>query len=577
METKNCQNCKAEFHIDQHDMGFYGKMGVPSPTFCPDCRFQRRLLFRNNRVFYRRECEMCKKSVLSVYHKSKPYTVYCRECWLSDNWNPTDYGQDYDFSRPFFEQFLELQRKVPRSNLYQTNFINSEYCNYGKDFKDCYLVFGGWKNERVYFGNQVFDSRDSMNIAFSDKVEFSYGLFECERANNLYYSSYSTDCVESRYLVDCRNCINCFGCVGLVNKQYHIFNQPYTKEEYLEFFKNNDLTSFKFHTESLEKLKEIQLAVPRRYARVYKSINSTGDDISECRNTRDSYSSREAEDARFLFFCKNDSKDCYDTSFLGFNAELVYENCHGFGGNNVAFGVRNFSNQDLRYSEDCHDCKSILGCEGLRKKNYCILNKEYSKEEYEELLPKIIEHMKNMPYTNKRGKVYRYGEFFPIEFSPFAYNETIAQEYFPLTKEEVLEKGYEWQEMEDRNYKTDLQTEDLPDKLGETDAAILTQVIACQHAGKCKDQCTEAFKIVGEELKFLKQMKLPLPRLCPNCRNYELLKMRNPMKLWDRACMCDKGGHFHGQDKCVIEFKTTYAPDRPEIIFCEKCYQQEVY
>ena len=566
-ETKNCKNCKKDFVIEADDFGFYEKMKVPAPTFCPDCRFQRRLMFRNNRVFYRRECALCHKSMLSVYHKNRPYIVYCRECWLGDKWNPIDYEKDYDFERPFFEQFLELQKKVPRSNLFQTNYVNSEYCNYGKDFKECYLLFGGYNNERLYFGNQVFDSRDSMDIAFSDKIEFSYGLFECERTNKLFFSEHCMDCVESMYLIDCKNCMSCFGCVGLVNKQYYIFNKPYSREKYLEFVKNNQ-GSFKRHRDNLKKLEDLKKTVPHRYARVYKSVNSDGDDLSEVRNTHDSFSSREAEDSRFLFFCKHGTKDCYDISFIGFNCELEYENCHSFGGHNAAFGVRNFSSQNVRYSEDCHDCQNIYGCIGLRKQNYCILNKQYGKEEYEKLLPRIIEHMK------KSGE---YGEFFSLKLSPFAYNETIAQEYFPLSKEEVLGKNYEWQDIEDRNYKIDIKNKDIPDKIEDIGDDILKKVIECEHNGKCKEQCTEAFKIVAEELKFLRRMNLPLPRLCPNCRNYQLLNQRNPMKLWDRNCMCDKENHFHGTDKCEVEFKTTYAPDRPEIVYCEKCYQQEIY
>jgi hypothetical protein len=52
------------------------------------------------------------------------------------------------------------------------------------------------------------------------------------------------------------------------------------------------------------------------------------------------------------------------------------------------------------------------------------LNKQYTKEEYEKLLPKIIAHMK------KTGE---WGEFFPISISPFNYEETPAMDYYPLT------------------------------------------------------------------------------------------------------------------------------------------------
>lgn len=577
-ETRNCQNCKKDFTIEVEDFNFYEKMKVLPPTFCPDCRFQRRLMFRNNRVFYRTKCVMCEKSILGLYNPNSPFTVYCKDCWLSDKWDPMSYGQEYDFSKSFFEQFRELQSKVPRANLYQTNFVSSEYCNYGLDFKECYLLFGGHNNERVYFGNQIFDSRDSLDISFSGGIELGYELFECWTSNNLFFSrNFVKNCVNGYYLTDCIDCINCFGCVGLRNKQYCIWNKQYSKEEYKKFMAEVNLGSYKSHLESLKKLEELDKSAIHRYAYVLRSVNSDGDYIYKSRNIHHAFNSGPAEDSKFLFFIKSNAKDAYDNSFVGFNSELTYELAHGFGGANCAFGTRNLDNQDSFYNEECHNCSNIFGCEGLRKKKYCILNKQYTKDEYEKLVPKIIEHMKDMPYVDKKGRVYKYGEFFPTELSPFAYNESIAQEYFPLTKEQAEKQDFIWKGVEERNYQITLQNDEIPDHIKDVTEDILNKIIACKHAGSCMEQCTEAFKIVPEELKFYKRMNLPLPRLCPNCRHFGRLKLRNPIKLWQRKCMCDKTSHFHGESKCEIDFKTTYSPDRLEIIYCEKCYQQEIY
>jgi len=43
-ETKNCQNCKKDFTIEQDDFSFYEKIKVPPPTFCPECRYKRRII-----------------------------------------------------------------------------------------------------------------------------------------------------------------------------------------------------------------------------------------------------------------------------------------------------------------------------------------------------------------------------------------------------------------------------------------------------------------------------------------------------------------------------------------------------
>ena len=181
-----------------------------------------------------------------------------------------------------------------------------------------------------------------------------------------------------------------------------------------------------------------------------------------------------------------------------------------------------------------------------------------------------------MPYVDKKERIYKYGDFFPSDLSPFAYNESIAQEYFPLTKDKAIKQGYSWEDGEIRNYKIDIKNKDIPDNIQYVSDNIVNQVIACVHEGRCLEQCTEAFKIIPEEFKFYKRMNLPLPRLCPNCRHYQRLKQRNPLKLWNRKCMCDKK-HPHHEGHCNIEFETSYAPDRLEIIYCEKCYQQEVY
>lgn len=510
---------------------------------------------------------MCGTATLTTYHSEEPFVVYCRECWLSDKWDPMNYGRTYDFSIPFFSQFRSLQVSVPRMNLYRTNFTRSDYCNYGLDFKDCYLLFGGKGNERVYFGNQVFESKDSFDVSFSSKIELSYEIFESTRLNKVFFSRYSQECIDSRYLLDCRNCMNCFGCVGLANKQYYIFNEPHSKESY-EKFLDEKIGSYRKHLETLVEFKKLELKLPHRYARIYKSINSDGDDSKESKNIHMAFTSGQAEDSKYIFFCRRDVKNCYDNSFQGFGTELVYEIAHGFGGNNVAFGTRNINNQDARYNEECHECRNIFGCIGLRKKEYCILNKQYSKEEYEKFTSKIREHMDALPFTDSGGMTYKYGEFFPNMFSPFAYNETIAQEYFPLSKEQALKKNYRWRKVEDRNYKITLKNEDIPDDIRKAKDSITKQVIECVHKGNCLEQCTEAFKILPEELKFYRIANLPLPRLCPNCRNYQRLSQRNPLKLWKRKCM---------KEGCLNEFETSYAPDRPEIIYCEKCYQQEIY
>ena len=165
-----------------------------------------------------------------------------------------------------------------------------------------------------------------------------------------------------------------------------------------------------------------------------------------------------------------------------------------------------------------------------------------------------------------------YGEFFPASMSNFGYNETIAQEYFPLSKEEAIKKGYKWWgKLQKTEGKETLRSEQIPDSIVDVSDSILNEVLACI-------ECRRNYKIVQNELNFYKKHSIPIPRKCFYCRNSVRLKLENPFKLWHRTCMCGKENHFHSKVKpCREEFETSYAPDRPEIIYCEKCYQQEVY
>ncbi len=276
----------------------------------------------------------------------------------------------------------------------------------------------------------------------------------------------------------------------------------------------------------------------------------------------------------------------------------MYE-CHacGIGTQNVKFCL--FTQEDahdVEYSMVCSGASYLFGCVGVRKKQYCILNKQYTKDEYEKLRIRIIEQMNAMPYTDKAGRVYRYGEFFPVELSPVGYNESMAQEYFPLGKEETVSQGYKWRDTAARDYKVTKRPDELPDSIGEVPDTIGNEVIACAHStsswqgtngGACNQLCTTAFRILPDELTFYRKLGVPLPRLCHNCRTFERLAQRTGLEIYPRACECagakSKNGiyanttaHPHGMNPCSNQFETAYGPDRKEIVYCESCYQSEV-
>ena len=574
-ETKICQNCHQNFTIEPEDFKFYQKISVPPPTWCPECRLIRRLAWRNERSLYNRKCDLCSKQMISVFGPHTGLTVYCSPCWWSDKWDAMDYGKSFNPSQSFLAQFITLFQKVPVMNLFGLfpTLVNSEYTNMVGNLKNCYLITHSDFNENCAYGGFITNSRDSVDNLMVDQCELCYENVNCQKCYRTFFSVDCESCENIYFSKNLIGCSNCFGCANLRHKRYYIFNQPYTKEEYEKEIKKYDVDSHSRVQEQKSKVSKHWIDFPQKYNHERHNHNVTGDYIYNSKNTFNSYIVADVEDSRFCtFVTPGGMTDCYDFTHYGTTASLMYESLQAGNQTSKIFfsWLVASSAHEVEYSMFVIGSKNVFGTVGLKKREYCILNKQYSKEEYQKLRSEIIKNM---------GE--DYGNFFPIKLSPYGYNETTAQEYFPLTKEQAIEKGYSWKDPEPRNYQITLKTADIPDHIKDVKEDILNQIIACQHQGDCNEQCTEAYRIIPQELDFLRKMNLPIPRLCPNCRHYQRIKQRNPLRLWHRQCMCDykiyknTAKHDH-EGRCPNEFETTYAPERPEIVYCEKCYLKEV-
>ena len=585
-EIKQCQSCKKDFTIEPEDFSFYEKIKVPPPTFCPECRLIRRLAYREDRPLYKDKCGNCGKEMISIF-SDKSYRTFCISCWHGDSWDGTDYGRNYDFSRPFFEQFYELQKVVPNQATGSKNSNDLGYCNGNIRCKNCLLTFDGYESINCYNCQAPGFVRDSIDSDFIINGDHIYETIDSNNVYNTKFVYFSNDCLDSAFLFNCVGCSNCLSCVNIRNQKYCIFNEKYTKDEFEKEIKKFDLGSHKTIKMLEEKFWDFYYKIPRRFALVINSVGVTGDDLENTKNCQSCFATRMGvENCKFIFMAGLLLKDSYDVSMSGGNTELYYENSGGMHSQRCLFSRACYDSKDIEYSNKVYNCSNCFGCSNLKNKKYCILNKQYTKDEYETLVSKIKKHMIDVSYVDKKSRVYKYGEHFPSDFSLFAYNETWAHKYFPLTKEEALEKGFKWYEEKERNYKITMRTSEIPDNIKNVSDLILNEVIECEHKGECNEQCTKAFRILPNELSFLKQVGLALPRLCPNCRYRQRTIKKNPPKLWHRKCMCagekSENGvytntvkHLHGNGPCQNEFETAISPERKEIVYCEKCYQAE--
>lgn len=557
-----CKQCTSSFEITDEDRKLLNKLSpiingkkqtISEPTLCFDCRQQRRLAWRNERYMYKRKCDFSGEEIISMYPPNSPFKVYKQDVWWSDKWNALDFGRDFDFNRPFLEQFRELQLEVPRIALVNNQSENSEYTNHAANNKNCYLSSVIFDCEDIYYTDfAIGNCKDCVDCSYMlEGCELCYEVYYAWGSYQAFYCDFIKRCKNTWFCYDCINCEDCFMSWNLRNKKYCIRNKQYSKEEYkAEMAKIFPLSSAelkKYHQEYLKSKEEIAIH-PAIYS--IQATESTGDLLFNTKNCYDCFDIIDMEDCRRCIdaTCLKDSMDIYHIGW----SELMYE-CHAINnGFNCLFCHFTYDNKNAIYCDCTQNSNYLFGCAGLNQKRYCILNKQYSKEEYEELVPKIIEHMK------KTGE---WGEFFPIAFSPFGYNQTRAQEYYLLTKEEAISKGIPWSDYQAPKPQVNkiIPASKLPELIEDVPDDILNWAIECEVTNR-------PFKIIKPELDFYRQVGLPIPKRHPDQRYEDRITTRNPRKLWKRKC-----------DKCNKAVETSYAPDRKAIIYCEECYLKEVY
>ncbi len=571
-ETKICRNCKNNFIIEPDDFGFYEKIKVPPPTFCPDCRQQRRMTWRNDYNFFVRECALCKDRILSVYSPEKTAPVYCPKCWWSDKWDAKDYVMPLDLNKPFFPQFKKLLDKTPALAILNDDNIASVNCKYTNYFalgKNCYLVINSWKVEECMYSICLVGAKNVVDsIAVLEGGEHLYHVINTGASFRSRYAFNSSNLMNCAYCYDCRNCSDCFMSIGLRGKKYCFKNKQYTKEEYEKILKDYALNTWTGTEKARKEFDEFVLMYPKKYANIVNCVNCSGDYLLDSKNAKNCYITVKVENSKY--FERGDNiRDSYDC-LSGGEQELCYDSINPDNSFMALFTSYCHKDKYVLYSDSCQSSQNLFGCVGLKKAEYCILNKQYAKEEYEKIVPELINAMK------ERGE---YGEFFPASLSPFCYNESVAQDEFPLSKEEALSAGFLWQENFTKTEGRETLL-DIPDDINDVNDEIIKNILVCT-------LCKRNYQITREELRFYRQNQIPIPRSCFFCRFKKLYKERGPAHLWMRKCQCaglksengvykNTAVHSHKDNHCPNEFQTSYAPGRPEILYCEQCYNAEV-
>lgn len=518
---------------------------LPDPTCSPRARLMRRLAYRNQIHVFNRRSSSTGKTIFAMYPDGTSFPVIDKDEWYDDGWDPLQYGRDFDFSRPFFEQFHALEQCVPHPSLATINILdNSEYINNASSLRNCYFVFNNDYLQDCMYCETCDYSNDCIDCSRAPHCELCYDCTECSRCYNLQSSTCCDECRDSFFLLNCRGCTDCFGCVNLRRSRYCIFNQQVSAKQFADFLAGLDLSSYSARLEWAAKADAFHRTQPRPHMVGTFTESVSGNCLFECKNVHKSFAVRGGEDLRHCYFLTSGAKDSMDLAVWCAEFELGYEClCCGYGAQRLRFcndcwgGVT-----DLNYCVFCSSSSNLFGCFGLRKKEFCILNKQYRKDDYFSLVQRIIAHMMGTG---------EWGEFFPASQSPIPYNCSLANRYFPLRESEARERRFNWLTKPQAAVIGAVKAEDLPDALPPTDTSF--DVIGLGD--------TRPFRVTSREIQIFRRLRAPLPRIAYDLRMDA--RQRRLGGIFLRSSTCAKSGEallctVSGEDGWIVWSKDLY-------------------
>lgn len=548
------------FTLRESDKAFLDRMSpvvggekyhLPMPESCPACRQRHRYGFRHHRKLYKRKCDLTGRDIISIFSEGSPHKVFYKDDWYSDKWDPMTYGKEISWDRPFFDQFKELFLEVPQISLYQFNNQNCEFVNASNDCKDLYLCFHVVFTEQSMYCDVASHVFRTLDCAFVNDSELCYWSTDLRKCYQIFFSEDCYGCAESAFLRDCRNVKNSLGCTGLSNAEYCVLNRKVSREEFKDIWervftgKRSDLEAFK------RAFQDLCSKMPRPHVQEEFTEEISGNHLVQSKGAYQCFDSDGVENCSYCSFLSGGARDCMDYDSYGENAELQYEVlAAGMNVYNNLFGMYLWQGtKNTMYSTIITGGSDLFGCVGLSHKQYCILNKQYNKEEYEGIVGKLIAHMQTTG---------EWGRFFPASLSPFAYNISLAQDFYPLCKEDTEKLGFKWSDETDVTRGGTVPEDVFPIDKEET----LAKTYVCQESGV-------SYKIAPQEYSFLQYYKLPLPNLAPSYRQRKRMQHRAGRTLVSRECM-----NPNKSKNCLHTVQTVY---KDGMIYCKPCYLQGAY
>ena len=538
--------------MDEEEIGWYKKFNVPPSKISPNTRWKLLSYYDSAFQFWWNKHFDTGEPILSFHHPGSGIRV------LPDKeWHDRDFSHiniDYDSSRPFFEQMRELEVRVPFQATNHAALTENSISINSLGDTNSYFVFG-CRSKNTFHSTVGVDVEDCSLLYGVEKANNCHYVLHSQRLHNCRYIRESYDCIDCAFLFDCRNCKNCFGAVNKRNKEFLFFNEQLSEDEYKKRISEIDLgkrSVVEQYSERFEDLIKKEAIWPTAFNE--KTTNSTGDYLTGSVNCSQCFYSEGDALNNYRcawYFGKTEGNAVFwsnvDANFSYFCGDTYFSN-------NIKFCARCIGLDDCEYCITCHNCQNCFGCAGLKRKQFCIFNKQYSEEEYWEKVDQIKSQML------ERGE---YGQFFPAIFSGTYVPESGPILYCGATAEQVKQIGGNEFDVNafGATSKTEVDPDQvryrnlIPDSIDDLDDSWVGVPIMDEVANR-------TFAFLKPELEHYRRLRIAPPTTHFIRRLHEVSFTGQMAALEDRACA-----------ECEQEVMTSYSmhyPDRK--VYCRECY-----
>ncbi len=286
----------------------------------------------------------------------------------------------------FIREYRALRDSLPKPPTHSLDLEDTEYAAYSYRLKHCYFCFDTVDSKNCLYCYDNARTSDCVDCDYCVECELLYQSVDTYQSYNSIYLDYCARIYDSFYCQDCFDSHDLFGCVHLKQKQYCIYNTQYTKIEYEKKIKELLTLPPDVH---LKKIKELEGQHPLGPSFVSHSENSDyGNQVHYCNNCYLCFDVARSENCAYMYDTFY-SKSSFDLTYC-YKAELCYECSDSSKIYNCDFVEWSSNCYDSSYLYNCSDCHNCFGCAGLKQKKFCILNQQYSGEEYKRVIVQLL-------------------------------------------------------------------------------------------------------------------------------------------------------------------------------------------